>query len=84
VPIVIIGSTIVDTVELTVVVVPLTVRSPVKTKLPPTFKFPVTPRPPTILKDPVDVVVELVPLPNITSLFGTTNNEDVTDIPLPE
>jgi hypothetical protein len=84
VPIVIIGSTTVDTVELTVVVVPLTVRSPVKTKLPPTFKFPVKPRPPTILKDPVDVVVELVPLPNITSLFGTTNNEDVTDIPLPE
>ena len=71
-----IGSTTVETVELTVVVVPLTVRSPAKTKLPPTFKFPVTPNPPTTLKAPVEVVVELVPLPNIVSLLEITNRPD--------
>jgi hypothetical protein len=58
VPIVIIGSTTVETVELTVVVVPLTVRSPVKTKLPPTFKLPVIPAPPETIKAPEEVLVD--------------------------
>ena len=58
VPIVIIGSTTVETVELTVVVVPLIVRSPVRTKLPPTFKFPVIPTPPETINAPEEVLVD--------------------------
>ena len=58
VPIVIIGSTIVETVELTVVVVPLTVKLPLNTKLPPTFKFPVIPTPPETINAPEEVLVD--------------------------
>jgi len=82
VPIVIIGSTIVETVELTVVVVPLTVKSPVRTKLPPTFKLPVIPTPPETIKAPDEVLFELVSFPTLVST-GTTNNDDVKDTPLP-
>ena len=78
----IIGSTIFDTVEFTVVVVPLTVKSPVNTKLPPTFKLPVTPRPPFITKAPEVVFVEFVLLPSLVSK-GTTNDVDVTETALP-
>ena len=55
-------SPILTVFELTVVVVPLTVRLPVITVSPPTLRLPATPTPPVTFKAPVVVLVEAVAL----------------------
>ena len=76
---VIIGSLIKVLTVSTVVVVPLTVRFPVMTKLPPTLAFLATPNPPAVTILPV--VVSVLSVVSVTLSFPFAAN--VVNLPLP-